>query len=65
MKSFTKPTNLDGDKLIQELEAEKVTVKSNGLGIKCPFVDGDNLLWLDIAAKDEASASAVVANHQG
>ena len=65
MKSFTKPANLDGDKLIQELAAEGVSVKANGLGIKCPFIDGAGLLWLDIAAKDEASASAVVANHQG
>jgi hypothetical protein len=65
MKSFTKPAKLDGEKLIQELDAAGITVKANGLGVKCPAVDGDGFLWLDIAAKDEASASAVVANHQG
>ena len=65
MKSFTKPENLDGAVLIEELEAAGVTVAANKLGVKCPSIDGDNQLWLDIAAKDEAAASAVVANHQG
>jgi hypothetical protein len=65
MKSFTQPVNLDGEKLIQELAAASVTVKANGLGIKCPFIDGAGLLWLDIAAKDEAVAAGIVATHNG
>ncbi len=65
MKSFNKPLNLDGVALIVELEAAGVKVKANELGVKCPIQDGAGLLWLDIAAKDEAAASTVVANHQG
>jgi hypothetical protein len=65
MKSFQKPANLDGVALIAELEAAGVTVKPNGLGIKCPTEDGNGLLWLDIAEKDESKAVAVVSAHAG
>ena len=63
MESFTKPTNLDGATLITELEAAGITVKPNGLGIKCPVVDGQGALLLDIAKADKDKALAVVTNH--
>lgn len=63
MKSFTKPQNLDGFKLVEELEAANVIVKPNGLNVKCPLVDGQGLLWLDIAAKDEALAKSIIEVH--
>jgi hypothetical protein len=65
MKSFTKPTNLDGSKLIQELQTAGILVNPNGLGHKCPTEDCNGLLWLDIAAKDENAAATVVAAHNG
>lgn len=65
MESFTKPAKLNGETLITELEAAGIVVASNGLGIKCPLVDGHDSLWLDIAKADKPKAVLVVANHQG
>ena len=65
MKSFNKPANLDGVALIAELEAAGVIVKPNEIGVKCPIQDGAGLLWLDIAAKDESKAAAVISSHAG
>jgi hypothetical protein len=65
MESFTKPEVLDGGVLIAELEAAGVKVVPNSLGIKCPSVDVNNLMWLDIAAKDKSKAAAVIVAHAG
>ena len=65
MESFTKPASLNGETLIAELEAAGVTVIANSMGIKCPSIDGNGELWLDIIKADKAKALAVVANHQG
>ena len=65
MESFTVPANLDGGILVAELEAAGVTVIANPMGIKCPLIDGNGALWLDIIKADKAKAAAVVANHKG
>ena len=65
MISFKKPDNLDGVLLINELEAAGIFVATNGIGIKCPSVDGNGVLWLDIDSADEVAAQAVLDNHQG
>jgi hypothetical protein len=65
MQSFTKPANLDGATLIAELETAGIAVTANGLGVKCPIVDGHDSLWLDIVAADKPAAVLIVKNHKG
>lgn len=65
MESFTKPVVLNGAILIEELEAAGVDIAQNILGIKCPLVDGQDLLWLDIQPQHKEAASIVVNNHKG
>lgn len=59
MITFTKPENLNGKELLDELLAVGVIVQ--GL----PTDDGAGNLILNIASKDEAKAAAVVAAHNG
>jgi hypothetical protein len=59
MITFTKPQNLNGKELLDELSANGVVVQ--GL----PVDDGAGNLILDIASKDEAKAAEVVAAHNG
>jgi hypothetical protein len=59
MISFTKPKNLNGAELLDELTAAGVTVMGR------PSDDGAGLLWLDINAADEDKAAAIVAAHNG
>jgi hypothetical protein len=65
MKSFTKPQNLNGAVLVDELEAAGIKVKANAINVKCPSLDGAALLWLDIEAKDESAAKVIVLSHAG
>jgi len=59
MITFTKPQNLNGKELLNELSAVGVVVQ--GL----PVDDGAGNLILNIASKDEAKAAKVVAAHNG
>ena len=59
MITFTKPQNLNGKELLDELSAVGVVVE--GL----PVDDGASNLILNIASKDEAKAAEVVAAHNG
>jgi hypothetical protein len=59
MIQFTKPVNLNGAELIQELIDNGIEV------IGKPFLDGNDILWLDIAEKDETKAKTVVDAHDG
>lgn len=59
MIQFTKPTNLNGGELIAELQTAKIAIKG------FPYLDGNNDLWLDIPAKDEDKAKAIVDAHNG
>jgi hypothetical protein len=63
MIAFDKPTNLDGALLVQELEAAGINVEPNGIGIKCPTLDGAGVLWLPISEADQDAAAEVVAAH--
>ena len=65
MISFNKPNNLDGAKLIAELEESGVEVNPNSIGVKCPVIDGAGVLWLDIKSADQVAAQAVLDNHLG
>ena len=59
MIEFTKPDNLNGAQLIEELKAAGIVVKD------FPTLDGNNVLLLDLPKKDEAQAQDIVANHKG
>lgn len=59
MIKFNKPANLNGTELLEELNAAGVAIDQS------PTVDGNGDLWLEINAKDETKAQAVVNAHNG
>jgi hypothetical protein len=59
MISFDKPIELHGAQLCEELEAVGIIVDKE----KNPSVDGDGVLWLDIASKDTQKAQDVLNAH--
>jgi len=61
MQTFTRPTNLNGAELREELNAAGVTISDDRGAV---VLDGD-ILSLDIAAKDKTKAEAVLAAHNG
>jgi hypothetical protein len=63
--SFTTPTNLNGATLIEELIAAQVSVAEDNGKPNWVEIDGDGILWIDIAQKDKAKAEAVIATHSG
>ncbi len=58
MIQFTKPTNLNGTELIQELVQANINI------IGLPMVEGE-ILKLDISEAETAAAAAIVAAHNG
>jgi len=60
--SFTKPQNLNGKELRQELLEAKVAITQASTSV---IVEGDGLLYLDILDKDADAAAVVVAAHNG
>ena len=63
--SFTKPANLNGATLVDELIAAGVSVAEENGKAKWVELDGDGILWIDIAEKDKAKAEIVLAAHNG
>ena len=59
MIQFTKPTNLNGTELLEELEAVGVAITN------WPIIDGEGNFWLDIAEADKTKATPIVARHNG
>jgi hypothetical protein len=59
MIKFNKPTNLNGDQLLAELNAAGVKITEP------PLIDGNGDFYLDVATKDKAKAEAIVAKHNG
>ena len=59
MIQFNAPVNLDGTVLRQELNTAGVKISDVMTAVK---LDG-NVLWLDIAKKDEDAANLIVAAH--
>lgn len=59
MIKFTQPKLLNGAQLVEELASAGVTVTGR------PSIDGDGVLWLNIASNDEAKAKAIVEAHIG
>jgi hypothetical protein len=62
MIEFTKPENLNGAELLDELATVGIVLDSY---YQAPMVDGEGRLWLDILEADKAKAEAVVAAHNG
>lgn len=61
--SFTKPANLDGAKLVEELIAAGVSVAETNGKPNWVEIDGDGVLWIDMPQKDKAKAESIVAAH--
>lgn len=58
MTEFTKPANLNGKELLQELQTAGIIATN-------PTVDDNNAFWLDLEAKDVAKAKPIIAAHNG
>jgi hypothetical protein len=61
MIQFTKPTNLNGAELCDEIEAVGIHINR----ATSPRLDDDGSFWLDISAKDESKVADIVAAHNG
>jgi hypothetical protein len=59
MIKVTRPTNLNGAELVEELKAKGVLISNP------PMVDGNGDLFLDIAQKDLVKAEEVLSTHNG
>jgi hypothetical protein len=62
MISFIKPENLNGAELRQELNDAGIVISNDMSAVK---LDGEKVLWLDIAESDAEAAAVVVAAHNG
>jgi hypothetical protein len=62
MIQFTKPTNLNGTELRQELRLAGVDISDFPHAVA---VDGNNNLLLDVSEKDKTKATQVVVAHNG
>ena len=62
MIQFTKPSQLNGSQLKDELVAAGVAIKDDSNAVS---TDGEQNLWLEIADADKVKAQEVVANHVG
>lgn len=57
MIKFSKPTELNGEQLVDEIKKAHINI------IKEPLVDGNGDLWLDVSETDETAVSEIVKNH--
>jgi hypothetical protein len=62
MIQFTKPAQLNGSQLRDELRAAGVAITDDNNAVS---TDGEQNLWLEIADADKVKAQEVVANHVG
>lgn len=62
MIKFTKPQNLNGAELLDELAIAGIVLDKN---TQAPVIDGNGDFWLDIDLADQSVAEAVVAAHNG
>jgi hypothetical protein len=62
MLQFTKPENLNGAELLDELAANGIVLDKFK---QAPLIDGNGDLWLDVKPADKDKAEAAVAAHNG
>jgi hypothetical protein len=65
MISFSRPTNLNGAELIDELEAAGVSIPRVNNEPIWPVDDMSGLIWLQIDESDKDIAKEVLAAHNG
>jgi hypothetical protein len=58
MIQFTKPQNLNGEELLDQL-------KIAGVDAKNPTLDDNDIFYLDLADKDMAKAKSIIEAHNG
>ena len=63
--SFKKPANLNGQKLIEELETAGIIVGNDKPFSKWPIIDAENLLWLEIDKQNMTQAEIIINAHNG
>lgn len=61
--AFDKPVNLDGQKLVAELNSAGIVVGNDQPFSNWCIVDAENKIWLEIQPKDEQKTAQIVANH--
>lgn len=59
MIQFDKPAKLNGQQLLNELNAAHVKVD------KFPVIEADGTFWLDVKETDKTKAATVIAAHVG
>ena len=59
MIQFTKPSNLNGAELLDQLNAAGVVI------VAMPYIDDNQDLWLEIKESDKSKAAGIVAIHDG
>jgi len=62
MIQFTKPAQLNGSQLRDELRAAGVAITDDKQAV---LTDGEQMLWLEIAETNEVTAKKVVTKHIG
>ena len=62
MIKYTKPNNLNGTELRDELNANNIVISYEPFSVR---LEGDGSLWLDIKDKDADKAAPIVAAHNG
>lgn len=59
MIQFTKPKNLNGAELLNELNAGGVAITA------APYIDENQNLWLDLKESDKSKALGIISAHNG
>jgi hypothetical protein len=62
MIEFTKPKNLNGAELLDELVAIGIVLDKYR---QAPLIDGEGRFWLDVEEKDKDKIAEIVAAHNG
>ena len=62
MIEFTKPKNLNGAELLDELAAIGIVLDKI---MQAPQIDGEGRFWLDVSEADKDKVAQVVAAHNG
>jgi hypothetical protein len=59
MIQFTKPKNLNGAELLDQLNAAGVSITDS------PYIDENQNFWLNVKESDKVKAASIVSSHNG